>query len=122
MGKKGEIPHRCAARNDGVSLLLSQQAFDAIGQDGLRGFLWNETAEQAEVGVDGNVVVGDFDGAFDGRAEQAPLCGESEEQSGALPGSLLDVYFYGEIGGGSEQVVKGAIDGLHDFGFRAIVR
>src|SRR6266849_2382958 len=41
--------------------------------------------EDAEIGVDSDVAIGDFDSALDGCAEQAHLGGEREGQRCALP-------------------------------------
>src|SRR6201984_1687680 len=98
----GEIP-RCA-RNNGVlrSNSLLQQALDAIGENAVRRIFGNETIEQAQIGVHGDVVVGDFYGAFDRGAEQAPLRGEGEVEGRALPGSFLNGYFDRELRRGFE--------------------
>jgi len=88
---------RGALRGTVTRQLLLQQAFDAIGENGARRIFGNETIEQAEVGVYGHVVVGDFHGAFDGGAEQAPICGEGEVEDGTSPGSFLDGYLDGEL-------------------------
>jgi len=48
---------------------LGQEAADLGGDEFAGGVGWDQTFEHAQVGVDGDVGVGDFDGAFDGRAE-----------------------------------------------------
>jgi len=57
---------------------LGQEAADLGGDEFAGGVGWDQTFEHAQVGVDGDVGVGDFDRAFDGRAEQTHLRGESE--------------------------------------------
>jgi hypothetical protein len=54
---------------------LGQEAADACGHDFAGCGDRDQALEQAEVGVNGDVLIGDFDGAFDGCAEQAHLRG-----------------------------------------------
>jgi len=75
----------------------------------------DEAFEEAEVGVDGEVVVGDEDGAGDGSAHEAGLGDEGEDQSVALPGAAFIGEFDGERDGSGEDVVERAVDGLFNF-------
>jgi len=93
-----------------------------VGGDHLLGFPGgNHALEEAQVGVDGEVVISDFDGAFDWGAEQADFGGEGKGEGGALPAFLLGNDLYREADA-LEQVVERAIDGADDFFRRAIVR
>ena len=81
----------------------------------------NHALENAQVGVDGEVVIGDIDGAFDGSAEETHFGGQGKREGGTLPALLLGDDLYGKAGA-LEEVVERAIDGADDFFLGPIVR
>ena len=81
----------------------------------------DEAFEEAEIGVDGEVVVGDEDGAGDRSAHKAGFGYKGKDQSVALPGAAFIGEFDGERDGSGEDVVERAIDGLFDFADGAMV-
>lgn len=77
---------------------LLQEGFDA-GGDGLLGLGGGDEAlEEAEVGVNGEVVVSDKDGAGDRGAHEAHFGDEGKDEGVAMPGAAFLREFDGDSG------------------------
>jgi hypothetical protein len=103
---------------------LFQEAFEAVG-DYLAGFFCGEEAfEDAEIYVNGEVVVGDEDGAGNGSADhiqRAHFGDQRKSESVGVPAAVFLNEFDGQGDRAGEDVVEGAVESLFDFVFAAVV-
>jgi hypothetical protein len=101
---------------------LVKEAFDALADGVFDLFGGDHVFENAEVDVDGDVLVGDVDGAFDRGAEESHFDDERKGEAVATPAALFLRELDGHGDGGFKDVVEGTIDGLLDVFFGTLVR